>query len=117
MVGTASTRAPRWVSCRDNGSAYRSHHWRRRCRRLGISPRRTRAYRPRTNGKVERFIQTLTRRWAHGQIYGSSAERLAALPSWLRTYNYLRPHSSLNRQTPAQRLDALLGDNVVASHN
>ena len=119
-------RAVRWFGAQgvriervltDNGSAYRSHHWRRRCRRLGISPRRTRAYRPRTNGKVERFIQTLTRRWAHGQIYGSSAERLAALPSWLRTYNYLRPHSSLNRQTPAQRLDALLGDNVVASHS
>jgi transposase InsO family protein len=101
----------------DNGSAYRSHHWRRRCRRLGISPRRTRAYRPRTNGKVERFIQTLTRRWAHGQIYGSSAERRAALPSWLRFYNHFRPHSSLNRQTPAQRLEALLADNVVASHN
>ena len=83
----------------------------------GITPTRNRAYRPRTNGKVQRFIQTLTRRWAHGQIYGSSAERLAALPSWLRTYNYLRPHSSLNRQTPAQRLDALLGDNVVASHS
>jgi transposase InsO family protein len=101
----------------DNGSAYRSHHWRRRCRRLGISPRRTRAYRPRTNGKVERFIQTLTRRWAHGQVYGSSAERRAALPCWLRFYNHFRPHSSLNRQTPAQRLEALLADNVVASHS
>jgi transposase InsO family protein len=64
---------------------------------------------------VERFIQTLTRRWAHGRIYGSSAERLACLPSWLRTYNHLRPHSSLNRQTPAQRLEAILADNVVAS--
>jgi transposase InsO family protein len=119
-------RAVRWFALRgirvervltDNGSAYRSHHWRRRCRRLGISPRRTRAYRPRTNGKVERFIQTLTRRWAHGRIYGSSAERLACLPSWLRTYNYLRPHRSLNRQSPAQRLEALLADNVVANHN
>jgi len=118
-------RAVRWFAARgvrvervltDNGSAYRSHHWRRRCSRLGISPRRTRPYRPRTNGKVERFIQTLTRRWAHGQIYGSSAERLAALPSWLRYYNHFRPHSSLNRQTPAQRLEALLADNVVASH-
>ena len=60
---------------------------------------------------------SLTRRWAHGQIYGSSAERLRALPAWLRTYNHLRPRSGLNHQTPVQRLEALLADNVLAAHS
>jgi transposase InsO family protein len=101
----------------DNGSAYRSRHHRATCHELGIRHSRTRAYRPRTNGKVERFIKTLTERWAYGQIYGSSAERTQALSSWLRAYNHHRPHSALNRQTPAARLAWLLGNNVMASHN
>jgi len=101
----------------DNGSAYRSHRHRETCTRLGIRHRRTRAYRPRTNGKAERFIKTLTERWAYGAIYGSSTERTAALSSWLRFYNHLRPHSSLDRQTPAARLEWLLGNNVLARHS
>jgi transposase InsO family protein len=100
----------------DNAPGYRSRAWRATCRQLDIQPKRTRVYRPRTNGKAERFIQTLTRRWAHGQSYGSSAERTQALASWLRTYNHFRPHRSLNRQTPAQRLEALRVTNVVAAH-
>jgi transposase InsO family protein len=100
----------------DNGSAYRSRRHRATCHELGLRHSRTRAYRPRTNGKVERFIKTLTERWAYGQIYGSSAERTAALASWLRTYNHVRPHSALDRQTPAARLAWLLGNNVMASH-
>ena len=100
----------------DNGSAYRSHLHRATCLELGIRHSRTRAYRPRTNGKAERFIKTLTERWAYGAIYGSSAERTAALASWLRFYNHRRPHASLARQSPAQRLGWLLGNNVMASH-
>ena len=100
----------------DNGSAYRSHLHRATCAELGIRHSRTRAYRPRTNGKAERFIKTLTERWAYGAIYGSSAERTGALTSWLRFYNHHRPHASLNRQTPAARLGWLLGNNVLASH-
>jgi transposase InsO family protein len=100
----------------DNGSAYRSHLHRATCAKLGIRHSRTRAYRPRTNGKAERFIKTLTERWAYGQVYGSSPERTAALSSWLRFYNHQRPHSSLARQTPAARLAWLLGNNVMASH-
>jgi transposase InsO family protein len=100
----------------DNGSAYRSHLHRDVCARLGIRHSRTRPYRPRTNGKAERFIKTLTERWAYGAIYGSSAERTGALSPWLRFYNHHRPHSSLNRQTPASRLAWLLGNNVLASH-
>lgn len=100
----------------DNGSGYRSHLHRAACAELGIRHSRTRAYRPRTNGKAERFIKTLTERWAYGAIYGSSAERTAALASWLRFYNHHRRHGSLDRQTPAARLEWLLGNNVLASH-
>jgi transposase InsO family protein len=70
----------------DNGPGYRSHLHRAACSELGIRHSRTRAYRPRTNGKAERFIKTLTERWAYGAIYGSSAERTGALASWLRFY-------------------------------
>ncbi len=101
----------------DNGAAYRSRAHRATCAELGIRHSRTRAYRPRTNGKAERFIKTLAEGWAYGAIYGSSAERAAALPSWLRTYNHHRPHSALDRQTPAQRLERLLGNNVMATHS
>jgi transposase InsO family protein len=101
----------------DNGAAYRSHLHREACTRLGIRHSRTRAYRPRTNGKAERFIRTLTERWAYGAIYCSSAERTGALSSWLRFYNHQRPHASLARQTPAARLEWLLGNNVLASHS
>jgi transposase InsO family protein len=100
----------------DNGSAYRSHLHRLTCQRLGIRHGRTRAYRPRTNGKAERFIKTLAEGWAYGAIYGSSAERAGALASWLRFYNHQRSHAALNRQTPAARLAWLLGNNVVAPH-
>jgi len=101
----------------DNGSAYRSHLHRQTCATLGIRHTRTRAYRPRTNGKAERFIKTLTERWAYGQSYATSAERTAALAPWLRFYNQMRPHRSLNRQTPADRLAWLLGNNVLANHS
>jgi transposase InsO family protein len=91
----------------DNGSCYRSRAHRQACRELGARPIFTRPYRPRTNGKAERFIQTLTRRWAYGAIYGSSAERAAALPGWLDHYNYRRGHGSLAKRTPAARLTEL----------
>jgi transposase InsO family protein len=64
-------------------------------------------YRPRTNGKAERFIQTLTNRWAYGALYGSSAERIAALPGWLTHYNFRRRHGSLGHKAPAARLAEL----------
>ena len=88
----------------DNGSPYRSYAHRVACQQLGIRHLRTRAYRPRTNGKAERFIQTLTRRWAHGRSYHSSAERTQALTSWLDHYNFKRPHGSLSHKPPGSRL-------------
>jgi transposase InsO family protein len=88
----------------DNGSAYRSHLHRIACHQLGIRHLRTQPYRPRTNGKAERFIQTLTRRWAHGRSYHSSSQRTAALKPWLEHYNYTRPHGSLSHKPPGSRL-------------
>jgi transposase InsO family protein len=88
----------------DNGGAYRSRPFRKACRWLGITTKRTRPYRPQTNGKAERVIQTLLRKWAYAVPYATSAHRRAALTSWLRFYNEERPHASLNRQTPLARL-------------
>jgi transposase InsO family protein len=91
----------------DNGSCYRSVVHADGCQRLGIRHRFTRPYRPRTNGKAERFIQTLINKWAYGAIYGSSNERTAALPGWLTHYNYTRPHGSLSHKPPGTRLREL----------
>jgi transposase len=91
----------------DNGACYRSGVHGALCRELELRHIFTRPYRPRTNGKAERFIQTLTRRWAHGAIYGSSSERTDALPGWLDHYNYRRGHGSLAKRTPAARLAEL----------
>lgn len=100
----------------DNGPGYVSHLHAEACRRLGIRHLRTRPYRPQTNGKGERFIQTLTRGWAYGQIYRSSAERALALGRWLDWYNHSRPHGSLDRQTPAGRLHQLRLTNAARNH-
>jgi transposase InsO family protein len=93
----------------DNGSAYRSTVHAFACRALGIRHLRTRAYRPQTNGKAERFIRTMLAGWAYGAIYSSSRERTAALDGWLFTYNHHRPHRSIGRQAPITRLNNLLG--------
>jgi transposase InsO family protein len=91
----------------DNGACYRSDVHAEACAELGMRHLFTRPYRPRTNGKAERFIQTLTNRWAYGAIYGSSAERTAALPGWLDHYNFKRRHGSLGHRPPAARLAEL----------
>ena len=88
----------------DNGGADCSRPFRKECRWLGITTKRTRPYRPQTNGKAERFIQTLQRKWAYAVAYTTSEQRRAALPAWLRFYNEDRPHASLHRQTPLSRL-------------
>ncbi|MGH3033227.1 MAG: integrase core domain-containing protein [Gaiellaceae bacterium] len=109
------TAGPDAVSCRDNGSAYRSAVHALACRALGIKHLRTRPYRPRTNGKAERFIRTLLGGWAYGAIYGNSSERRGALEGWIGFYNHRRPHGSLARQPPVTRLQALT-NNVVGSY-
>jgi transposase InsO family protein len=91
----------------DNGACYRSGVHAQACAELGMRHIFTRPYRPRTNGKAERFIQTLTNRWAYGAIYGTSAERTAALPGWIDHYNFRRRHGSLGHKAPAARLAEL----------
>jgi len=91
----------------DNGPCYRSRSHAAACAELGMRQIFTRPYRPRTNGKAERFIQTLTNRWAYGAIYGSSAERTAALSGWLDHYNFRRRHGSIGHRPPAARLAEL----------
>ena len=88
----------------DNGNAYRSRLMAAVCRARRLGQRFTRPYTPRTNGKAERFIQTLLREWAYAIPYASSAQRTAALGRWLHYYNWHRAHSALNRQPPISRL-------------
>jgi transposase InsO family protein len=91
----------------DNGGAYKSRPFRKASRWLGISTKRTRPYRPQTNGKAERFIQTLLRKWAYAVPYWSSAHRNQALQVWLHQYNEVRHHASLHRQSPLGRIAQL----------
>jgi transposase InsO family protein len=88
----------------DNGSCYRSHRFAAACRQLGVRHLRTRRYTPRTNGKVERFIKTSLLEWAYGRLYSRSAQRRAALASWLHHYNWHRPHTSVDGRPPITRV-------------
>ena len=88
----------------DNGSGYRSTIHAIACRTLAVTHLRTRAYRPQTNGKAERFIRTLLAGWAYGAVYRTSAKRTKALDGWLWHYNHQRKHSALGHQTPIARL-------------
>jgi transposase InsO family protein len=90
----------------DNGSGYRAHAFAAACIRHRIRQLRTRPYRPRTNGKAERFIQTLLREWAYAATYQTSRQRALALTPWLDYYNQRRPHGALGHQPPASRLPA-----------
>lgn len=88
----------------DNGACYRSKDFALACRELGARHGFTRPYRPQTNGKAERFIQTLLREWAYAKRYRSSAERTKLLAPWLAYYNRERPHGGIGYETPVARL-------------
>ncbi len=96
----------------DNGSAYRSHAWRDACAELGITHKRTRPYRPQTNGKLERFHRTLADGWAYARFYDSEHQRRAALPGWLHFYNHHRAHSAIGGKPPVTRLTNLPGHHI-----
>jgi transposase InsO family protein len=89
----------------DNGNGYRSHAFRQACAKANLRHIRTRPYTPRTNGKAERFIQTVMRECAYAKPFNSSHERANALPRWTHIYNLHRPHTALNGKPPISRLD------------
>jgi transposase InsO family protein len=92
----------------DNGGCYRSHRFQRAVEAWGARQIYTRPYRPQTNGKAERFIQTAKREWAYRRAYRSSAIRTQMLQSFLNRYNRRRPHRALGNTTPFSRLEALV---------
>ncbi len=93
----------------DNGPAYKSHAWRETCTELGITPKKTRPYRPQTNGKIERFHRTLADGWAYARMYESTTQRNDALPPWLHFYNHHRAHSAIGGKAPITRLTNVPG--------
>ncbi len=99
----------------DNGSAYKSRRFAKLLRRLGIRHIRTRPYTPRTNGKAERFIQTLLREWAYAYRYPSSQHRANELQPWMHHYNFHRPHSAVSHRPPTSRL-GFDGNNVLRNY-
>jgi transposase InsO family protein len=111
-------RAAAWFAARgvtvervlsDNGSCYRGRVWAAACAELGIRPKRTRPYRPQTNGKIERFHRTLADGWAFARLFPSESHRRRALPAWLHEYNHHRPHTAIGGHPPITRLTNLPG--------
>ena len=111
-------RATAWFAARgvttrrvlsDNGSAYKSRLWTTTCTELGIAVKKTRPYRPQTNGRIERFHRTLADGWAFAKLYTSEKARRAALPAFLHDYNHHRPHTAIGKLAPITRLNNLAG--------
>lgn len=95
----------------DNGSCYRSHAWAQAVAAAGATHRRTRPFRPQTNGKVERFQRTMRDEWAYGRAWNSESARRAALTRWLHHYNHHRPHTALGAKPPITRVTNVPGQN------
>jgi transposase InsO family protein len=100
----------------DNGSAFRSHAFAAACRRLNVRHRFTRPYRPQTNGKAERFIQSALREWAYGIPYHHSEQRADMLHRWIHHYNWHRPHQGIGGLPPISRLPRSR-NNLLKLHN
>jgi transposase InsO family protein len=96
----------------DNGGCYRSFAWRDACTELGITHKRTRPYRPQTNGKIERFHRTLANGWAFKRFYPTESARRKALPAWLHEYNHHRHHTAIGKVPPISRLTNLAGQYI-----
>lgn len=100
----------------DNGNAFRSKRFAQVCRLLGIKHSFTRPYRPQTNGKAERFIQSALREWAYGIPYNHSSERANMLNRWIHHYNWHRPHHGIGKLAPVSRL-AVSRNNLLTLHS
>jgi transposase InsO family protein len=100
----------------DNGKCFHSALFGAACLELGIAQKFTRAYRPQTNGKAERFVQSVLREWAYGRVYANSDQRNAALPVWNHFYNWHREHHGIGLQPPMSRLP-LSRKNVLTLHS
>ncbi len=100
----------------DNGPCFLANLFRDACRKLGITPKRTRHYRPQTNGKAERFIQTAIREWAYARRYENSEQRRHELIPWTHQYNWHRPHTSLEHKPPITR-SGLDVNNLLIHHS
>ncbi len=100
----------------DNGSAFRSKDFRLACQQLGLKQRFTRAYRPQTNGKAERFIQSALREWAYAFTYQHSAQRTDTPDAWIHHYNWHRPHQGIGGATPMSRLSSSR-NNLLTLHS
>jgi len=100
----------------DNGNAFRSKHFAKACRLLAVKHSFTRPYRPQTNGKAERFIQSALREWAYGIPYHHSAERANMLNRWIHHYNWHRPHHGIGGLAPVSRL-AVSRNNLLTLHS
>lgn len=100
----------------DNGPAFRSKAFAAACVRLGVRHRFTRPYRPQTNGKAERFIQSALREWAYGWVYQNSGERTETLDAWIHHYNWHRPHQGIGGHAPMTRLRASR-NNLLTLHS
>jgi transposase InsO family protein len=111
----AGLRVPIQRVITDNGPAFHSAAFAAACLELGIAQKFTRAYRPQTNGKAERFIQSALREWAYGRSYATSDDRRAALPIWNHFYNWHRQHHGIQCQPPMSRLP-LSDKNVLTLH-
>lgn len=111
---------PPWLTVErvmtDNGPAFKSRRYAKALRWLAIAHKRIRPYTPKTNGKVERFVQTSLREWAYARAYETSDQRRAALQTFLFRYNWQRPRMGINAKTPISRLN-LSDDNLSALHS
>lgn len=92
----------------DNGACYRSHNFANALD--GIKHRKTRPYRPQTNGKVERFNRTLAAEWAYAAVYLSETARQATYQEWIHNYNHHRPHTGIGGLVPSARVHNLTGN-------
>jgi len=112
LLSMEKTGAPVKAILTDNGRVFRSDLVREVYREHGCRHRTTRPYRPRTNGKAERFIQTVMREWAYRKPYRNSDERDRQLQPYMQWYNTRRPHMAIQGRPPVSRLPNLMKNDI-----